>query len=241
MQKTILSKARRNKMKKYLVALIICLATTIIVNGQKTVYDTIQYAKEHYQKRWTLFKSEPIVKGKIILLGNSITEFGDWQKLLNDSTVINRGVAGDNTFGVLARLDDVINREPGKLFIKIGINDISQNIPVEIIVKNIVTIIKRVKVKSPMTKIYLHSVLPTNDNVKNEYPDAYNKNDKVNLVNKILKKKAKKYSIIYIDINKIFRDRYGKLDIKYADSDGLHLNDFAYKTWIELLKSTKFL
>ncbi|MEQ1552769.1 MAG: GDSL-type esterase/lipase family protein [Ferruginibacter sp.] len=227
-------------MKNIVFALSFCLATTIVV-GQNIVYDTIQYAEEHHQKRTALFRSEPIVKGKIIFLGNSITEFGDWQKLLNDSTVINRGIAGDNTFGVLARLDDIINREPNKLFIKIGINDISQNIPVEIIVKNISTIIKSVKIKSPMTKIYIHSVLPTNDNVKNEYPDAYNKNGIVSLVNRQLKKQAKKYNIIYIDINKIFRDKYGKLDIKYADSDGLHLNDFAYKTWIELLKSNKYL
>lgn len=228
-------------MKKKLFALIFCFATTTIVVGQNIVYDTIQYAKEYYQKRMVLFKSEPVVKGKIIFLGNSITEFGDWQKLLNDSMVINRGIAGDNTFGVLARLDDVITREPSKLFIKIGINDVSQNIPVEIIVKNISTIIERIKDKSPTTIIYIHSVLPTNDNVKNEYPDAYHKNGIVNLLNMQIKNQALKYSVFYIDINKIFRNRLGKLDIKYADSDGIHLNGFAYKTWIELLKSKKYL
>lgn len=227
-------------MKKILFALLFCLATTIAV-GQNIVYDTIQYAKEYHQKRLTLFKSEPMVKGKIIFLGNSITQFGEWQKLLNDSTVVNRGIAGDNTFGVLARLDDVINREPSKLFIKIGINDISQNIPVEIIVKNISAIIKSIKAKSPKTKIYVHSILPTNDNVKNEYPNTYNKNDIVNLVNRQLKKEAKNNDIVYININKLFRDKFGKLDIKYADSDGLHLNNFAYKTWVEFLKKKQYL
>ena len=227
-------------MKKTLFAFIFCLATTIVV-GQNIVYDTIQYAKEYYQKRLTLFKSEPIIKEKIIFLGNSITQFGNWQKLLNDSTVINRGIAGDNTFGVLARLEDVTNREPAKLFIKIGINDISQNIPVEIIVRNISAIVERVKEKSPKTKIYLHSILPTNDNVKNEYPDAYNKNDIVNLVNRQLEQLAKTNRIIYIDINKIFRNKDGQLDIKYADSDGLHLNNLAYKTWIKLLKTKNYL
>lgn len=227
-------------MRKILFSFSLCLATTFVV-AQNIVYDTIQYAKEHHQKRLTLFKSEPIVKGKIIFLGNSITEFGDWQKLLNDSTVINRGIAGDNTFGVLARLDDVINREPNKLFIKIGINDISQNIPSEIIVKNISTIVKNVKAKSPVTKIYIYSVLPTNDNVKNVYPEAYNKNHIVNFVNEQLKKLAKNNNIVYIDINKVFRDRYGKLNVKYADPDGLHLNDLAYKIWVDFLKRKKYL
>lgn len=227
-------------MSKILFTLYLCLASAFGI-AQNTVYDSIQYAKEHHQKRLLLFRNEPIVKGKIIFLGNSITEFGDWKKLLDDSTVINRGIAGDNTFGVLARLNDVTDREPSKLFVKIGINDISQNIPAEIIVKNISTIIKTVKAKSPVTKIYVHSVLPTNDNVKNEYPDAYNKNGIVDRVNRQLKKQAKKYNIRYIDINKVFRNRYGKLDVKYADADGLHLNDLAYKTWIAFLKNHKYL
>jgi lysophospholipase L1-like esterase len=227
-------------MKKLLFLLTFCLTTTIAI-GQNIVYDTIQYAKEYHQKRLNLFKSEPIVKGKTIFLGDSITEFADWQKLLNDPTVINRGIAGDNTFGVLARLDDVINREPGKLFIKIGINDISQNIPTDIIIKNITAIIKKVKAKSPSTKIYIHSILPTNDNVKNEYPAAYNKNNVVNSVNIQIQKLSAKYNVVYIDINKIFRDKYGKLELKYAASDGLHLNDFGYKIWIELLKKNKYL
>lgn len=227
-------------MKKLLFLLIFCLATNIAM-GQSIVYNTIEYAKEYHQKRLHLFESEPIVKGKTIFLGDSITEFADWQKLLNDPTVINRGIAGDNTFGVLARLDDVINRVPSKLFIKIGINDISQNIPNDIVVKNITAIIKTVKAKSPSTKIYIHSILPTNDNVKNEYPAAYNKNNIVNSVNSQIQKLSAKYNVVYIDINTIFRDKYGKLNLKYAASDGLHLNDFGYKIWIEFLKKNKYL
>jgi lysophospholipase L1-like esterase len=227
-------------MRNRLFLLLFYLITFSVV-GQASVYDTIQYAKQHHKTRLDLFKNEPVLEGKIIFLGNSITEFGNWQKLLGDSSVINRGIAGDNTFGVLARLKEVIDRKPSKLFVKIGINDISQNIPAEIIINNISSIIERVKVNSPVTKIYLHSVLPTNDNVKNEFPSAYNKNDIVLSVNKQLEKLAKKYNIIYIDINKIFKDKNGKLDVKYADPDGLHLNDLGYTTWVEFLKKKKYL
>jgi lysophospholipase L1-like esterase len=51
---------------------------------------------------------------------------------------------------------------------------------------------------------------------------------------------AKEY-IVYIDIYKIFRDKYDKLDLKYAAPDGLHLNDLGYNTWIELLQKNKYL
>jgi lysophospholipase L1-like esterase len=227
-------------MKKLLFILFICLTSTLS-NAQNARYDTIRYARDHYAKRVALFKSEPVKKGRIILLGNSITEFGDWKKLLNDSTVVNRGIAGDNTFGVLDRLNDVIVRKPTKLFIKLGINDIAQNIPVDIIVKNMMTIVERVKKQSPGTQIYVHSILPTNDNVKNEYPDAFNKNDVANLVNERIKQRATEKGFIYIDLSKELKDQQGKLDVKYADADGLHLNPAGYQVWVRLLKAKKYL
>lgn len=127
----------------------------------------------------TLFNEEPMVKGKIIFLGNSITEFGDWKQLLKDSTVINRGIASDITFGILNRLDEVIAHLPSKLFIKICINDISKDIPDKVIIENIFTIVERVKTGSPKTQIFVQSILPTNDSVKTKYPDAFNKNEHV--------------------------------------------------------------
>ncbi|HMG90470.1 MAG TPA: hypothetical protein VK589_10425 [Chryseolinea sp.] len=102
------------KIRKLLFA--VCL-TSSIAEAQLVRYDTIRYARDYYQKRVALFESQPIQKGGVIILGNSIAEYGDWQKLLNDLSIINRGIAADNTFGVLDRLDDVIVRHPDKLFI----------------------------------------------------------------------------------------------------------------------------
>lgn len=225
-------------MRKFLLVVLVGLSVTI-AKGQR--YDTIRYAKDHYAKRVTLFKSEPLIKGRVIFLGNSITEFGDWKKLLNDTTVINRGIAADNTFGVLERLNDIILRQPRKLFLKVGINDIQQGIPVDIIAKNIFLIVERVKAKSPQTEIYVHSVLPTNDNVKNEYPQAFNKSVQINSVNDLLKQQAKKNHFTYVDLNKELSDKDGKLNVKYADPDGLHLNEVGYQVWVNLLRTKKYL
>jgi len=226
------------KIRKLLFA--VCL-TSSIAEAQLVRYDTIRYARDYYQKRVALFESQPIQKGGVIILGNSIAEYGDWQKLLNDLSIINRGIAADNTFGVLDRLDDVIVRHPDKLFIEIGINDISQDIPVTIIVNNIFTIVERVKTKSPETKIYVHSILPTNDNVKDEYPAAFNKNGQSILVNLELERNAKERMFTYVDLNGVLRDKSGKLDVKYAEPDGLHLNQTGYETWVKLLKTKNIL
>ncbi len=227
-------------MKRLLPVIVICL-TSVCAVGQNIKYDTIRYAKEYYANRVALFKSEAVRKGRIIFLGNSITEFGDWKKLLNDSTVINRGIAADNTFGVLDRLEDVIIHQPSKLFIKIGINDIQQGIPIDIIANNIFVMIERVRAKSPNTMIYIHSVLPTNGNVKNNYPEAFGKNPQVDLLNQQLKRKSEANKVTYIDLNKELRDKNGALDEKFAKPDGLHLNDEGYQVWVKFLKAKKYL
>ena len=55
--------------------------------GQKS-WDTIPNMPQHYVQRMAIFEKEPVVAGKIMFLGNSITEGADWRKLLKDSTVI---------------------------------------------------------------------------------------------------------------------------------------------------------
>ena len=227
-------------MKK--ISLIVVFILAVFVSKSQTKsYDTIPYVPEFYAKRVALFNNESIVSGKVIFLGNSITQFGDWKKLLKDSFVINRGIAGDITFGVLNRLDDVIARQPSRLFVKIGINDIAKDIPEEVIVANIVTIVQKVKAGSPKTQIFVHSILPTNDSVKNEYPNAYNKNGQVVKVNRQLKSNATKFGYTYIDLYKTFSDKKGKLSVKYAEADGLHLNKAGYLKWVEVLKKKRYL
>jgi lysophospholipase L1-like esterase len=212
-----------------------------MVKGQSARYDTIRYARDYYAERVAQFQKEPIRKGRIIFLGNSITEYCDWKKILTDSTVINRGIAADNTFGILERLDDVIVRQPSKVFIEIGINDLSQNIPIDLIAKNIIAIAERVHRTSPQTKIYIHGILPTNDNVKKEYPDAFNKNHLAEAVNRELEQQSKKNGFTYVDLSNQLKDKSGKLDTRYAEPDGLHLNAAGYQVWIKLLKRKGYL
>lgn len=209
---------------------------SIAAIGQNIRYDTIQYAKEYYQKRIAVFNSEPVIAHKVIFLGNSLTQFGNWKILLHDSTVINRGIAGDNTYGILARLNDVLIRKPAKVFIEIGINDISQNIPRQIIAKNILSIVKKIHINLPATKVYVTSILPTNDNVKIEYPAAYHKDDQINFINRELVRYAVAYSYTYIDLNNKVKDKNEQLDFRYAKSDGIHLNEPGYQLWVNLIK-----
>ena len=227
-------------------ALLICMLLPIISHAQTTITnqrlsDTTGFVPEYYPQRMAIFEKEPIVPGRIIFLGNSITQIGDWKKLLNDSTVINRGIAGDITFGVLKRLDDVTRRQPSKLFLLIGINDIGKDIPDAVIADNIRKIIVHVQAESPSTKIYVQSILPVNPDVQN-FPQHYDKQEHILTTNKLIKKVAENTNCTYVNIHDLFTDKEGKLDAKYT-GDGLHLNPAGdgYEKWIAYLRKQRYL
>jgi GDSL-like Lipase/Acylhydrolase family len=167
-----------------LIALFLFI--TLKISAQKTVLDTIPYALEYHQQRLDIFKKEAAITGKLVFLGDSQIEFGNWQKHLADTTIINRGIAGDNTYGVLARLNEVIDKKPQLVIIEVGINDIAKNIPDKIIAQNIAQIVMKIKKGNPKIKVFLTSILPTNDAVKKEYPAVFGKNNHIYSINRDL-------------------------------------------------------
>jgi lysophospholipase L1-like esterase len=201
--------------------------------AQRT-WDTIPNLPVHYRAFYEKFKKEPVTKGRVMFLGNSNTEGGDWRKLLKDSTIINHGISGDITFGILHRMEAVLRQQPSKLFLLIGINDISKNIPDEVIMENIFSIVSRIKRGSPKTKIFVQSILPTNSTIP-AFPKNYNKDDHVVIVNAQLQKYADRLGYTFIDLYSGFLNQEGQLDAKYS-TDGLHLNAAGYLRWVDILK-----
>jgi lysophospholipase L1-like esterase len=194
---------------------------------------------DNYRERVALFEKEPIVTGKVMFLGNSLTEGGDWVSLTGDQTVINRGIGGDVTFGILHRLNDIIVRKPSKLFILIGINDISKDFPEEVVADNYRQIVEAVKSQSPQTKIYVQSLLPLNPQYP-KFPQHYDKADHVIILNNLLREMAASQNISFINLYPVFLDQQNFLDVRFT-YDGLHLNNAGYKIWVEFLKSKGYL
>jgi hypothetical protein len=116
-----------------------------------------------YYQRVSLFEKLPVSNEDIIFLGNSITNGGEWAELLNDIRIKNRGISGDVCQGVLDRLNSIIDGEPSKIFLLIGINDLARGISSDSIVSGTEKIIDRIKLDSPNSLIYIQSILPVND------------------------------------------------------------------------------
>ena len=228
-------------MKKYLLLLLLlpAFARAQTRPSNQNLFDTIPFIPEHTTQRLEQFKKQPVTQRGIIFLGNSITEMGNWAGLLNDTTVLNRGIGGDITYGVLKRIDDVIIRQPKKLFILLGINDIGKDIPDSVIAYNYFKIISKIKAGSPTTKIYVQSILPINPTMKN-FPQHYDKAEHIPRVNAMLKTKAATLGYTYINLHPLFVDKQNRLDAKYT-IEGLHLKPEAYIVWVDYLKKMKYL
>jgi lysophospholipase L1-like esterase len=205
--------------------------------GQSQSWDSTR-RPDIYQPRVELFKAFKHSKKDIIMLGNSITFWGDWPELLQSAKIKNRGIPGDNTFGVLERLGEVINRLPAKVFILIGINDIAAGIPDSIIARNLKRIVQRIKSESPRTKIYFQTLLPTNSSFPRK-AGQFNKEAHIANVNASIKNIAAEENISLIDLFSAFSDSKGQL-IKELSWDGVHLTASGYYKWAEILKEYIF-
>ena len=206
--------------------------------AQKPKIDS-NYIHPHYQQRAAYFRSMPDRKNEIVFLGNSITEHGEWQELLGSKRVVNRGIGGDNTFGVLARLDEVLSSKPARIYLLIGINDLSRRLPAEVIVNNYKRIIARVKKESPHTKLYIESVLPVNESMVTA---SYLKGitPLITDLNTRIKELTAAEKLTYIDLHPLFEDNTGQLKADWS-RDGIHLKPEAYIEWINFLKTNGYL
>jgi lysophospholipase L1-like esterase len=207
-------------------------------SGQSVKWDSTA-VPDIYPSQVELFNALPHSKKDIVFLGNSITFWGKWDALFKSRHVRNRGIAGDVTFGVLKRLDEVIQGQPAKVFILIGINDLGRNIPDSVILRNYNRMVSRIKSGSPKTQIYLQTLLPTNETF-NKLKHLYFKEDHIRYINQELKQIAQKENVFWVDLHSHFTDETGRLKREYT-WDGVHLTLAGYRNWARVLHEGKFL
>jgi|GEM_PF-861361 len=183
----------------------------------------------HWQKRNKEILEAKTNKYKTIFLGNSLTEMFDVQYYFNDTTILNCGIVGDFSEGLLKRSDAIIQLKPAKLFIEIGINDMIEKISLDEICRNYEKLIIKIRKGSPGTSIYIQSNLPV---IINRPSLLTNNTDVNNLVirqNKNLQDLAERHGCTFIDIySKFIQEK--NIETLFIE-DGIHLTPKAYKIW----------
>ncbi|MFT6148905.1 MAG: lysophospholipase L1-like esterase [Saprospiraceae bacterium] len=165
----------------------------------------------------------------IVFLGDSQFEYCNWNELLVRSDMLNYGIAGDTTSGLIGRVEVVCQHNPSKIFIEIGTNDLSMGFSIKTIMANYGQLIKTIKSRVT-TEIYINSVLPVQD-----LPGENYQNIAILELNRNIKMFCKNESLNYIDLTDIFMDdNTGNLKVEYT-TDGLHLSVNGYLEWKKVL------
>lgn len=208
----------------------------------------------YYKQRYTLFQSMPNTSAPksglnnklskpnsaqdILFVGNSINDGGEWHELFNDNRVKNRGISGDMSSGILHRLKEISDRKPAKVFLMIGINDLSRGISPDSLVKNILLANDYLKQESPNTKVFIESILPVNTSF-GKFQGQVSKGKQIIQTNELLNAASARHRFEFIDLHSSFIDAQGMLDTKYTN-DGLHLTGAGYQHWRHLIYSKVF-
>lgn len=218
-------------MSRILIIINICLLVFFGYLFTKT--NIVSYFRpiansSYYQERQTLFENLPQSTNDIYFLGDSLTDDCEWNELLSNPKIKNRGIIGDTTEGILSRINQLTQSKPQKIFLMIGINDLFNNIETNKILDNYQKIIKAITDNSPKTKVYIENILPFNSELDKTIRPINNK-DILNL-NNSLKNLSNNSNIFYINLYSLFLDSSGQLDQQYT-IDGIHLNGKGYMIW----------
>jgi len=161
----------------------------------------------------------------IVMVGDSITDYAEWSDIFPGISISNRGIAGDTTKGVLARLDTVIATGATKALIMVGVNDIDSGVPAETVFADYRKIVETLQANG--IRPYIQSTTMLGDARKDQ-------NVEINKLNNMLKRFAKRQDLQFIDLNAKLASN-GVLEERFT-SDSIHLNAAGYREWKALIE-----
>ncbi|MEZ8379952.1 SGNH/GDSL hydrolase family protein [Vibrio splendidus] len=161
----------------------------------------------------------------LVMFGDSITEWAPWADIFRDVSMVNRGLAGDTTTGMLRRIDTTLNVKPKLVCFMAGINDLAQGYDVEHIYQNYIDMLKVWQEND--IRILVQSTLYVGSKLQGLNP-------LVELLNSKISEYCSQQGIAFLDVNSVLSPNQ-LLSNEYS-CDDLHLNAKAYQAWSKVLQ-----
>ncbi|TFG37329.1 MAG: hypothetical protein E4H46_01955 [Desulfobacterales bacterium] len=163
---------------------------------------------------------------RILLLGDSLVEFFDWQARFIDMDMLNRGEAGERVRGLLNRVSGEVAAAGNVdvVVIMIGANNLAGEDYA--FLRDYEEILRRLRSALPVARIAVTSLLP--------FRFPWLAADTVPRLNASIRSIAGLNSADYLDVHDAFAvaERAGKICFL---PDGVHLTGRGYETWATVL------
>jgi lysophospholipase L1-like esterase len=179
------------------------------------------------QMRLSQLEEFAVPPGKVLFLGDSITEGGVWSEWFPELETLNRGVGSDTISGVMGRLDHAIN-QPVLISLLIGTNDLSGLGPstkVPDIAAQMKKLVERIREQAPDTPLIINSVMPRQR--------SYAK--RVQELNAHYRQIAADNGATFLDLWPSMAGPKDGIKPEFT-RDELHLTGPGYRSWVELLR-----
>lgn len=156
----------------------------------------------------------------LVFLGDSLTEWFDWQAEFPRSLVVNLGIAGEPVEGLLGRLGPICANIPAPdyAFVMTGINNLAMG--ESDILAPYRKIVGTLRNRWDRSAIVVQSILPV-------ILDWVGPSD-IDLVNSRLSSLSGECGATYLDVHRSFVDSAGRPVPSYLLDDGVHLSTEGY-------------
>jgi lysophospholipase L1-like esterase len=164
----------------------------------------------------------------LVFIGDSLTEWYDWQERFPADRVMNLGISGETVEELLDRRDHIRSRveSPDIIFLMTGINNILSEQyditgPYAEFVRNLTTWYKG-------ATVVVQSLLPV------DMP--WIRNDTIRTINRHLAAIAREHDAEYLDVYSRFVDANGSPIPGLLSDDGVHLAAKGYDVWAKVVE-----
>ena len=173
----------------------------------------------------------------LAFIGDSITHGWEgrgklvWERYYGHRKALNLGIGGDRTQHVLWRLDhgNLDGIQPKVAVVMIGTNNSADNRnTANEMVDGVSAVVKKLRAKSPGTKILLLAIFPRGETFNNQ-------RGKILQVNQALRKLQDNKHVFYLDIGHRFMDKDGVIP-KAIMPDFLHFSTAGYGIWAQAIE-----
>jgi len=204
-------------------------AEALVDRVQAVAHQAEDWAEiSYYHAENAKLQGRPVEKGRVVFIGDAITEPWDLAKFFPGKPYLNRGIPGQTTPQMLLRFfPDVVDLHPAVVVILGGINDISANTgpeTAEMIEDNIRAMCQLARANG--IKIVLGQILPVSDYTAHKQTEKHPLADIVKL-NTWLRSYAAEIHAEVADYYSATVDGKGMLKEGFSD-DGAHANDSSY-------------
>lgn len=184
----------------------------------------IERFRVYYLDRKSFFERHATA-ADIVMIGDSMVDSAEWDELLPNTSIVNRGIRGDTMGGVIDRMDSIYAVGAKQAFIMVGYNDLRKSIPANEVFASYKVIVEGLLKRG--TQPYINSTILVGR-------ELVEWNEHIMQLNTLLENYAREKGLVYIDLNATLALN-GELNPAFT-TDGVHLNGEGYATWVRAIR-----